>query len=254
MKFAEASGSVPGRFKVIACEVFSKLIHQAAARTQNILDAEFIELRSHVKPGELRQKIQSIIDRTPSGYDAILLGYGLCGNSTAGLTARSVQLVIPRAHDCCTLFLGSRAAYMEHFGSTPSAMWYSACYYECLGEWYNGGAAGASADDGEAWYGELTEKYGKENADYIVEMMKMKNELDFITYIELDGFDRPDILGSFRRYAEESGKKARFVKGSTRLIDALVSGKWDGEEFLVVPPGAEIEPVYDNDIIIRKKF
>jgi hypothetical protein len=27
-------------------------------------------------------------------------------------------------------------------------------------------------------------------------MMKAKNEVDFLTYIELDGFDKPDILES----------------------------------------------------------
>ena len=111
---------------MISCEVFSRLVYSAAARTPNILDVEFTELRSHVNPDGLRKQIQDIIDGTPDKYDAILLGYGLCGNSTSGLRARSIPLVIPRAHDCCTVFLGSRAAFLEHFGLTPSAQWSSA--------------------------------------------------------------------------------------------------------------------------------
>jgi hypothetical protein len=252
--FSETSVKRAGHYKMIACEVFSRLVDSAAARTSSKLDAEFTKLRSHVSPDMLRQEIQGIIDRTTEGYDAILLGYGLCGNSTAGLKARSVPLVIPRAHDCCTLFLGSREAFMEHFGNTPSAMWSSACYYECLGGWYYGGAAGMTDDDDGSYYKELAEKYGQENADYIIEMMKVKNDLDFLTYIQLEGYDRPDIIESFRMHAAKEGKKARFIKGSTRLIDALASGEWDDREFLVVPPGAEIEPVYDNEIIIKKNF
>lgn len=253
MRCNEAAVNGPARYKVISCEVFSRLIYSAAAHSPNVLDVEFTELRSHVSPDGLRREIQSIIDRTPDKYDAILLGYGLCGNSTAGLRAGSVPLVIPRAHDCCTVFLGSRAAFLEHFGQTPSAQWSSACYHERLGGWYEGGAAGMLYGDQEAYYKELAEKYGRENADYIIEMMKVKNEVDHLTYIELDGFDHPELQESFRRYAKDSGKQARFLKGSTRLIDALVSGEWDDEEFLVMPPGSEIKPVYDNDRIMEKK-
>ncbi len=240
------------RFKIISCEVFSRLIYSAAAQTPNIIDVEFTELRSHVDPDGLRKQIQTIIDRTSDKYDAILLGYGLCGNSTSGLTARSVPLVIPRAHDCCTVFLGSRAAFLEHFGQTPSAQWSSACYYERLDGWYHGGVAGMTTSEHEAYYTELVEKYGQENADYIIDMMKVKNEIDFLTFIELDGFDAPETIEAFRRHAGDSGKQARFVRGSTRLIDALVNGDWDDEEFLVVPPGAEIKPVYDNDRIMER--
>jgi hypothetical protein len=254
VRCCEAFGKRPGHFRIIACEVFSKLVRSAAAHTSNTLDVVFTELRSHVKPDGLRREIQGIIDGTPDDYDAILLGYGLCGNSTSGLKARSVPLVIPRAHDCCTIFLGSKAAFTEHFGRTPSAMWSSACYYECLGGWYCGGAAEMTADGHEAYFRKLAEKYGEENAEYIIETMRAKNEVDFITYIELEGFDDPDVRDFFLRYAKESGKRARFVRGSTRLIDALAAGRWDDEEFLVVPPGAEIEPVYDNDMIFKKKF
>ena len=98
------------RFKMISCEVFARLVYHAAAKSPHILDIEFTELRSHVNPDKLRGQIQTIIDSTPDHYDAILLGYGLCGNGTAGLKARSIPLIIPRAHDCCTIFLGSRQA------------------------------------------------------------------------------------------------------------------------------------------------
>lgn len=251
MRYNEGSGNEQiSRYKMISCEVFSRLVYSAAARSPHVLDVEFTQLRSHVKPDELRRCIQDIIDRTSDKYDAILLGYGLCGNSTAGLRARSVPLVIPRAHDCCTVFLGSRAAFLEHFGQTPSAQWSSACYYERLGGWYQSGAMGMTSNEHDEYYKELVDKYGEENADYIIEMMKGKKEVDFLTFIELDGFDDPNILESFRKHAKVSGKQTRFISGSTRLIDALVNGIWDDEEFLVVPPGAEIKPVYDEKCVV----
>jgi hypothetical protein len=50
---------------------------------------------------------------------------------------------------------------MEYFGRTPSAQWSSACYYERLGGWHHGGAAGITADEQGFGYEELAEKYVK---------------------------------------------------------------------------------------------
>ena len=49
----------------------------------------------------------------------MLFGYGLCGMGLVGLTARPKPVVIPRAHDCITLFLGSRERYLEYFNAHP---------------------------------------------------------------------------------------------------------------------------------------
>lgn len=238
------------RLKMISCEVFARLVYSAAARSSHIIDMEFTALRSHTKPEQLRNEIQAIIDRTPDKYDAILLGYGLCGNGTAGLKARRVPLVIPRAHDCCTIFLGSRSSFLEYFGRTPSARWSSFCYYERLGGWEHDGAM-AGAAEGRNWcMEELAAKYGQENAEYIMEMLKVKDDVGFLTFIELPGFENEAVKESFIRYAAENGKEPRFVPGSTRLVDMLLSGCWNDDEFLTVPAGAETKPIYDHDRVI----
>lgn len=40
------------------------------------------------------------------------------------------RLVIPRAHDCITLYLGSRQRYLEQFNARPGTYWYSLDYLE----------------------------------------------------------------------------------------------------------------------------
>lgn len=241
------------KLKLISCEVFSRPAYHAAATSPHTVDIEFTKLRSHTNPVLLREEIQQRVDQSQKGYDAILLGFGLCGNSTAGIQARSVPLVIPRAHDCCTIFLGSRESFLKHFGQTPSAQWYTACYYERLGDWYQDYYASVllSGDGGENdEYTKLVEKYGEENAQYIWETMKPKHEVDFLTYIDLPGFEDPKIREAFIKYAKESGKDTRFIKGGTGLIEKLISGNWNEDEFLVVAPGSEIKPLYDHNQIM----
>ena len=76
-------------------------------------------------------KIQEAVDRTPEGvYDAILLGYGLCGNGLDGLTARHTRLVLPRAHDCIALLMGSRERYRAYFEANPGTYYRSTGWLE----------------------------------------------------------------------------------------------------------------------------
>ncbi|MGE5613369.1 MAG: DUF1638 domain-containing protein [Bacillota bacterium] len=149
------------RYKLIGCEVIARPAYLAAAKSPHIIDMEFSKLQSHTNPESLRKEIQEKIDSAPEQYDAILLGYGLCGNSTSGLRARSIPLVIPRAHDCCTIFLGGRKEFLEHFGQTPSAEWYTACYYERLGCWYRDYPILSLPGGHKETYEELVEKYGE---------------------------------------------------------------------------------------------
>ena len=58
------------------------------------------------------------------------MGYGLCGQATAGLTAAGLPVVVPRAHDCITLFLGSRREYQHQFEDFPGTYWYAQDYVE----------------------------------------------------------------------------------------------------------------------------
>jgi hypothetical protein len=237
------------RLRLIGCEVISRLAYKAAAASGNTVDTVFTRMQSHTKPSQLKAEIQAIIDSTPESYDAILLGYGLCGNGTAGLKARALPLVIPRAHDCCTIFLGSREAFKEHFGQTPSAQWYTACYYERLGNWYPDNPLDMIMPGLGMSYQELVDKYGEENAQYVLESLKSENAVDFLTYIELPGFSNRSVREEFKKHAASEGKKTRFIKGSTRIIDDLVNGRWNVDDFLTVPPGMEIKPVYDHDQI-----
>lgn len=238
------------KLKLIGCEVFFRHICLAAARSPHTVDLEFTTLNSHVSPETLRVRIQERIDAAGPDYDAVLLGYGLCGNSTAGLRAGRSPLVIPRAHDCCTLFLGSRKKFLEYFGKNLSAQWSTDGYMERGGNDYLRETEVGKQLGIDGGYGELVEKYGEENAAYIWETLHPEKDFGELTFITIPGESDPKYLEAFRAQTGEKGGKLRTVEGDLRLIDHLLNGKWDEEDFLTVPPGKAICAVYDHDRVV----
>ena len=118
--------------KVIACEIAFREISFCAAKSPNIIDTEFLPQGYHDIPKTGLVEIQKRIDAVPTGkYDGILLGYGLCSNIITGLTTTHTPLVIPRAHDCITLFLGSKERYREFFDAHPGTYYYTSGWLEC---------------------------------------------------------------------------------------------------------------------------
>jgi Protein of unknown function (DUF1638) len=122
----------------------------------------------------LRLKLQAQIDgAVGQGYDAVVLSYRLCGKATEGLKAKDVPLVIPRAHDCITLFLGSRERYQQEFEKNPGTYWFANDYIERgkrAGSTLTMGSVGPNSDT-QALYEQYVAKYGKDNADYLIDVM-----------------------------------------------------------------------------------
>jgi hypothetical protein len=242
--------------KLLACNVFQREACWCLAQSPHIVDMEFFELGEHAQPTRLRQTLQAKIDETergPKGYDAILLLYGLCGNATVGLQARKTRLVMPRAHDCCTILLGSKDRFREHFHDHPSMPFSSVGYLE-RGDYYLRTDEGGGQIHYGDQYAALVEQYGEENARYIWESMhppeleQLNNQVVFIDVPEtasLGGAER------FRAKAEQDGKTCLRLEGGLRLIRDLVNGVWDAADFLVVEPGQQAHGVYDWHEIIR---
>ena len=117
--------------KCISCEALARLAYLSAAYSPHVVDVELFKIGLHRNPDDLRTRLQAKIDAmSGQGYDAIVMAYGLCGKATNGLTARDIPIVIPRAHDCITLFLGSRARYKDESVSNPGTYWYVLDYVQ----------------------------------------------------------------------------------------------------------------------------
>jgi hypothetical protein len=222
------------------------------AKSPHIFDIEFTEKDSHNHSDKLRKMVQDEIDNAvDKKFDAILLGYGLCGNSTVGLTAKDTQLVIPRAHDCCTLFLGSKEKFEQNFKDNPSQPFSSPGYTERSDSPFHDSLLRGDMDK-DPKYLEYVEKYGEENAKYIYESMYGNTSShNKLVYIEILETKNPEYAELCRKRAEEADMEFVPLEGSLALLENLIDGNWNENEFLIVNPGQKTIGVYDYDRIIE---
>ena len=241
------------RLKLISCEIFYREFSATVARSPHIVDVEFLPKGLHdVGTEKMRGELQAAVDRVDSArYEAVLLGYGLCNNGIAGLTARQIPLVVPRAHDCITLFLGSSKRYLEYFDSHPGV------FFKTTGWIERGGSDGeltqlaiGKAIGWGANYEALVAKYGEDNARYLQEQLgAMTQNYSQFTYIEMGVEPNGSFEQRTRDEAATRGWKFEKLTGNLAMIQRLVDGTWDAKEFLVVPPGHRIAARYDEGII-----
>ena len=244
---------MPLRLKLIACEILYRELCWAVARSPNRVDAEFLPKGLHdVGQEGMSRRLQEVLAGVdPSLYDAVLFGYGLCSNGLVGLTAQTVPLIVPRAHDCITFFLGSKERYLDYFQRHPGTYFKTSGWIERGEDLEQLAPQSIQHRSGMVQtYEELVQKYGEDNAKFLhEELANMARHYAQITFIEM-GIE-PD--GQFERLAREDAEKMGWkfekLQGDMGLIQRLVDGPWEEEEFLVVPPGFRVASSFDEEII-----
>ncbi len=242
------------RLKLISCEILYREMCALVARSPHQVDLEFLPKGLHDIGGSgMCSRLQSSVDAIdPQRYDAMLLGYALCGMGVADLTARSLPLVLPRAHDCITLFLGSRERYLDSFGNHPGVFFKTSGWIERGQDLdqLNQSAALRDRKGTPYTYQGLVAQYGEENAKFLWEQLgETRRNYGQLTYIEM-GIEPDDRFESAtRQEAVRRGWKFEKLTGDLSLLERLVNGDWDPRDFLVVPPGGRIAASHDDKIV-----
>jgi hypothetical protein len=251
---ARAPGRYNGivRVKLIACEVFARELMLASATSPHVIELKLMPFGLHDVPENLRTAIQTEIDSTEEGrFDYIALGYGLCSRGTAGLRAGSIPLVIPRAHDCITMLLGSRSRYNAEFSQHPGTYYYSPGWIERKdGEVEQGFIDDKHGQRTEDRYREYVDKYGEENAKFLIEQ-ESQWQANYTRAALIDmGIGG---IESYRRFtrdlAAERGWEYAEIEGDMSILRRLANGNWDSSDFLTVHPGRTAAESFEEGIL-----
>ena len=240
------------RLYAIAGDVLARPVYLCAARSPHVVDIRMFERGLHNDPRDLRTRLQEAIDGGPAAADAIVLAYGLCGGATAGIEARDRPVVLPRAHDSITLFLGARERYLEEM-QKPATYWYVADQLE-RNDGYRAGIGGlAIGADTDAQVEEIraayVARYGEDNADYLMEVLGgWREHYGRAAFVAMGVAQEEASIAAARDEADRRGWAFERVEGSMLLVRRLLDGDWN-EDMLVLQPGERLAMSYDDGVV-----
>lgn len=254
------------RTKLFSCEVMREEITWLLneLKLNDAIDVDWLEMGLHQEPEKLNRELAKRIAACEGqAYDAILLMFGLCSNATGGLAPPSdSRLVIPRVHDCISIYLGSSGRYLSEHAREPGTYWFSRGFLhrpDGVGIEEGGLGTGFGGEDENGkrlTVAELRrkyiEEYGEDNAEYLMEVLVDSWKANYKRAVFLDWADNPTAAEDKKRvadYAAENNWEFVPMDVDLRLLRGLLTGDWPDGEFAVVPPGQRLLATGDNAIV-----
>ncbi|WP_425060158.1 hypothetical protein SCACP_08220 [Sporomusa carbonis] len=206
------------RIKLIGC--FSTKNEIEGMGLSSTIDYEFLEFSLHAFPEDLHVELQRRIDASQN-YDLIILAYGRCSHAVEGLVSARVPIVLPRAHDCISLLLGSDLRRQQMSVLNPAVYYFSQGWLEY-------------GRDPYAEYREYVDKYGEDDAAYLIQTL-------YGTYREAvlirtcEGEKLEQCRQKVRAIAGFFGWKVSEVAGDPGLLAAVVNARQHPDVIWVAP-------------------
>jgi hypothetical protein len=241
------------RLHVIACPVFQRELELLATHAKTVVTFRHLDMGLHEGSTEnLRAALQAAIDSVAAGQcDTIALAYGLCNRGVVGLQARSVPVVIPRAHDCIGMLLGSSRCYLGQLDAQPGT------YFQSAG-WLENSPASGDVRQQNFTFGpssnvtreQLVAKYGEENADYLLEQFNnFTRHYQRLAFIATPVPDAAKWEEAARKMAQAKGWTFERLPGDLGWLRRLLDADWNEREFLILQPGQRVGLCTDARLI-----
>ncbi|WP_224957791.1 DUF1638 domain-containing protein [Geomonas subterranea] len=208
--------------RIIACEVMREEL--LAVPAAHPVEFVFVSMGLHRWPDKLREELRALLAET-TGVERVVLAFGLCGGAVAGLAAPGVPLLVPRAHDCIPLLLGSRYTHESLMAEEKGTFFLS-------GGWLEGERTIFSE------YRRVRDKYGEAKAKRV--MAEMFDAYRRLLFIRTSHPREDEHVATGQELALLLGLEYRELSGRRAWLARIVNGPWDGDSFLEFEPGSVV--------------
>jgi len=234
----------PPRIAVIACAVLEDEVEHFARPLPHVAKIVYLPQLLHNEPLRLRAELQAAIDtcEADARVDTIALAYGLCSRGVEELRHDRCPIVIARAHDCVTLFLGSKERYADYARQHPGTYWYTP-------GWIKAGAPPGPDHDARLRQ-KYSEKFDPDDVEYLMEQERLwAANYNRAAYTGLGAGEKSEHIAYTKACAACLGWTFDHVQGDPALMRDLFAGPWDDQRFLIVPPRHGITLTADDTVI-----
>lgn len=205
---------------ILACGSLADYVKAAQVKMKTCYPVTYLNKEFHKDPMLMKQHIAETVNKMPDSFETVLVAMGFCGGSWEGQCFNK-RIVIPKVDDCVTLLLHKDDQYH------PNLKQKGHLYMKDKNP-----------------YGFSMEKTFNKYTEGMDEETKAKIHKAWVdSYTCVDIVDTglydchsDEYVAEATRSADWIGGKVEFVKGSNRIIEKLVSGKWDAQ-FFVAEPG-----------------
>jgi hypothetical protein len=211
---------------LIACRIFEPELEMLRIPKSNI-EIRYLDQGLHRYPHKMPSLVQDQIDQVAVHAGQVVLGYGLCSNGIAGVTAGKTGLIVPRCHDCIAFFLGSCSAYRAALKKRPGT------YYLTAG-WIREGQDPLGIIEND-----YTPRLGRKMAVWGMKE-ELKNYSHFV-FINTGAGNEEDLRQRALENASFFNKNFLEIQGDLGYLKKLLYGPYSNEDFISIKAGERIE-------------
>ncbi len=208
---------------VLCCNTLEDEISLALGLCGLNYELIWLEAGWHNHPDKLRAHLVETLNQAKPA-DKVLMAMGHCGGACVDLPAFDFELVIPRADDCLSLLLGSMEKRQRASREAPT-------YFLTAG-WlrYTENLITSFSRDCQV--------FGPDRAERVYKIML--NHYQRFGFIDTGAYAPEVEAEKTRVLAELIGIKTERLPGDMSWLMRLLTGPWDGGDFIVVPAGERL--------------